>query len=155
MFVDSFCVATVAPPLSATARCDGGATLVGKPGIATVIGCDIRFRSKSRQFHYPPTAAWASFHQPHLLPRRCVVVVRNLTHVDLRITVVRSRGKPLDLEVSELERGTLESFENPEILEGVSRSKCWRIVIDENSGLKLYSFHRSVPSRGYSIAKCC
>ena len=35
----------------------------------------------------------------------------------IRTTVVRSRGKPLDLEVSELERRTLETFENPEILD--------------------------------------
>ena len=58
----------------------------------------------------------ASFHKPHLPRRRCVVVVRNLLHVDLRTTVARSRGKLLDLEVSELERGTLATFENPEIL---------------------------------------
>ena len=64
-----------------------------------------------------PQYIWASFHQPHLPLRRCVVVVRNLLHVDLRTTVARSRGKPLDLEVSELERGTLATFENPEILE--------------------------------------
>ena len=36
--------------------------------------------------------------------------------MDLRTTVARSRGKPLDLEVSELERGTLATFENPWIL---------------------------------------
>ena len=57
---------------------------------------------------------WASFHQPHLSLRRCVVV-RNLLHVDLRTTA--ARDKPLDLEVSELERWTLATFENPEILE--------------------------------------
>ena len=60
---------------------------------------------------------WASFHQPHLPFRRCVDVVRNLLHVDLRTTVARSRGKPLHLEVSELERGILATFINPEILE--------------------------------------
>ena len=35
----------------------------------------------------------------------------------LRTTVARSRGKPLDLEASEFERGTLATFGNPEILE--------------------------------------
>ena len=59
----------------------------------------------------------ASFRQPHLLLRRCVVVFRSLLHVDLRTAVVMYRGKPLDLKASELERGTLETFENPEILE--------------------------------------
>ena len=54
---------------------------------------------------------------PTSLVRRRVVVVRNLPNVDLRPTVNRSRGKPLDLEVSELDRGTLETFENTEILE--------------------------------------
>ena len=49
--------------------------------------------------------SWASFHQLHLPLRRCVVV-HNLLHVDLRTTVARS-GKPLDVEISELERGTL------------------------------------------------
>ena len=37
--------------------------------------------------------------------------------MDLRTTVARSRGKPLDLEASEIERGTLATFENPEILD--------------------------------------
>ena len=37
--------------------------------------------------------------------------------MDLRTTVSRSRGKPLHLEVPELERGTLTAFENTEILE--------------------------------------
>ena len=43
----------------------------------------------------------------------------NVAHpnVDLRTTVARSRCKPLDLEVSELERSTLATFENPEILD--------------------------------------
>ena len=60
---------------------------------------------------------WASFHQPHLPLRRSVIAFRNLLHVDLRTTVARSRGRPLDLKVSDLERGTLATFENPEILE--------------------------------------
>ena len=47
--------------------------------------------------------------------QRCVVVVRNLLHVDLRATVARSRGKPLDVEISELEIWTLATFEDPEI----------------------------------------
>ena len=48
-----------------------------------------------------------------------VVVVRNLLHVnvDLRTTVARCSAKPLDLEVSDFERGTPATFENPEILE--------------------------------------
>ena len=60
---------------------------------------------------------WASFHRPHIPRRRCVVVVRNLLHVDLRTTVARSRRKSLDLDVSELKRGALATFENPEVLE--------------------------------------
>ena len=59
----------------------------------------------------------ASFHQPLLPLRRCVAIVRNLLHVDLPTTVVRSRGNPLDLEVSELGRVTLATFEIPEILD--------------------------------------
>ena len=59
----------------------------------------------------------ASPNQPHLPLRRCVVVVRNLLHVDLRTTVARSGGKPLGLEVSELERGTLAKLINLETLE--------------------------------------
>ena len=58
----------------------------------------------------------ASFHQPRLALRRGVVVVLNLLYVDLRTTVTRSRGKPLDREGYEIERGNLATFEKPEIL---------------------------------------
>ena len=60
---------------------------------------------------------WVSSHQLHLPLGRCVFVVRNLPHVDLRTTVAWSRGKALYLEVLKLERGTLATSENPEILD--------------------------------------
>ena len=37
--------------------------------------------------------------------------------MDLRTTVARSKGKVVDLKVKGLNRGTLETFENHEILE--------------------------------------
>ena len=59
----------------------------------------------------------ASFHQPLLPLHRCVAIACNLLHVHVLTTVARYRGNPLDLEVSELERGALATFENPEILD--------------------------------------
>ena len=86
------------------------------------------------------THSKASFHQPNLLLRSYVVVVRNLLHKDLRTVVARSRDKPLNLEVLELERGTMETLKNPETLEDFLEVNAGEKLSTKSSSLKLYSF---------------